>query len=421
MTAPDPLTLFGPRAKVAAAAGNGTSRGQVEGRQDADGDVRVNRIEAVELVPIRVPLERVYRGSYYRMRARCTIITRIYTSDGVVGEAYNADSDEEQPEILAIIRDELAPVLIGRDANSIESAWEAMLFCTFDQLRDRRLAMQAIACVDTALWDAFGKSVGQPLYRIWGGYRDRLPAIGIGGYYGHNDDQLREEAEFFRDQGFVGMKFKVGGLSPAEDARRVRVVRDYVGPDFTLMCDANQGYTTAQAIEFGRLVADVKLRWFEEPCRWYNDRRGMRDVRAITGIPVAAGQSEISRLGIRDLIVDGAIDVSNFDASWGGGPTEWRRVAGLAATFDVQMGHHEEAQLSSHLLAAIPHGTYVEAFSQARDPIWWQMVANRPPLTDGTLPLPQGPGLGWVLDDAFIERYRVDKAETAPALRVSAE
>src|SRR5260370_13709595 len=114
----------------------------------------MDKIESIEIGPVRIPLERLYRGSFYRMRARCTLITRIRTSDGIVGEAYNADSDEEQAEVLAIIRDELAPVLIGRDARNIEGAWEAMLFSTYDQLCDRRLPVRAIACSDTALWDA---------------------------------------------------------------------------------------------------------------------------------------------------------------------------------------------------------------------------------------------------------------------------
>jgi L-alanine-DL-glutamate epimerase-like enolase superfamily enzyme len=368
----------------------------------------MNTIEDIEVIPLHIPLERLYRGSYYRMRARCTIITRITTSEGLVGEAYNGDTDEEQAEVVRIIRDELAPVLIGRDAHNIEGAWQAMLFCTYDQLRDRRLPMQAMAAVDTALWDAFGKLTGQPLYRLWGGYRDAVPLIGIGGYYGHSDEELRDEVQFFLEQGFAGMKFKVGGMTPQEDARRLRVVRDFAGPDFVLMCDANQGYTTAQAIEFARLVADVRLRWFEEPCRWYNDRRGMRDVRAMTGIPVAAGQSEWSRLGVRDLIVDGAIDVCNFDASWGGGPTEWRRVAGIAAAFDVQMGHHEEPHLALHLLASISHGTFVECFSPQRDPMYWQLLANRPASHDGQLPLSDRPGLGWELDVDLVTRYRVD-------------
>src|SRR5260370_9103274 len=119
-----------------------------------------------------------------------------------------------------------------------------------------------------------------------------------------------------------------------------------------MMRDAEQGDTTREAIEYGKRVADIGLGWFDAPCPCANDRRGMKDVRAITGIPVAAGQSEYSRLGARDLIVDGAIDVCNFDASWGGGPTEWPRVAGLAATSASHMGHPEQAQLSFHLLTA---------------------------------------------------------------------
>ena len=368
----------------------------------------MSQIEAVETIPIRVPLERVYRGSYYQMQTRCTIITRIRTSDGIVGEAYNADSDDEQVEIVRIIENELTPALLGRDSRNLEGAWEAMLFCTYDQLRDRRLGMQAIACIDSALWDAFGKRVGQPLFRLWGGYRDALPVIGIGGYYGHDDDELRAEAKFFIEQGFSGMKFKVGARPPEEDERRVRVVRDFAGPDFVLICDANQGYTLREAIDFGKRVADLGLRWFEEPCRWYNDRRAMKDVRAITGIPVAAGQSEYSRLGVRELIADGAIDVCNFDASWGGGPTEWRRVAGVAAAFDVKMAHHEESQLSFHLLSSIPHGTYAECFAPQRDPIYWNMLANHPVANSRSFPLPQTPGLGWELDRAFIEKYRID-------------
>jgi len=368
----------------------------------------MSTIESIEITAVRVPLERLYRGSFYRMRSRCTLITRIRTSDGIVGEAYNGDTDDEQAQIVGIIRDEMTPLLIGRDSRNIEGAWEATLPPSYDQLRDRRLAMQATACIDSALWDAMGKRTGQPLYRLWGGYRDAVPAIGIGGYYGHDDDELREEVRFFIDQGFGGMKFKIGGTTPEEDARRLRVVRDFAGPAFILLCDANQGYTTAQAIEFCRLVPDVGLRWFEEPCRWYNDRRGMRDVRLITGIPVCAGQSELTRVGVRDLIVDGAIDVCNYDASWGGGPTEWRRVAAIALAFDVQMAHHEESQISLHMLASIPHGTYAECFSPQRDPIYWNMLANRPHCKDGLMPVPDRPGFGWELDEDFIAKYKVD-------------
>ncbi len=375
-------------------------------------------IESIETIPVRAPLPFTYQGSYYRMRNRCTIITRVRTSDGIVGEAYNADEDEPlQSEILAILREELIPRVIGLDAFATERVWEAMLPATFDQLRPRWYAMQAIACIDTAVWDAVGKALGQPLWRLWGGYRDRVPMIGIGGYYIPDDEaskgqEIEREIDFFRgEHGMVGMKFKVGARSPREDAARLRRARDHAGDDFLFVVDANQGYTVPEALDFLTAVRaeGIELRWFEEPTRWHADFRGLRDVRYRGNVNVAAGQSEISRVGMREMMAAGAIDVCNYDASWGGGPTEWRRIAALASSFDVQLGHHEEAQVAAHLLASQPHGTYVEAFSPARDPIFWQMLENRPALIDGNFPLSDRPGLGWVLDEGFIERYRVDR------------
>ncbi|BCB76773.1 enolase [Phytohabitans flavus] len=367
-------------------------------------------IEAIETIPLRVPLRHHYKGSYYSMRNRCTIITRIRTSDGVVGEAYNADTDEEQREVLGIIHDEIAARVVGLDVLQVEKVWQAMLPVTLDQLRDRAIPMQAIACVDSAVWDAVGKYAGQPLWRLWGGFRDRIPMIGIGGYYGSSAADLERELEFFKaEHGMVGMKFKIGAKPPAEDADRLRQARKIVGDDFLFVVDANQGYTVSEALEFLRLLGDdVRLRWFEEPTRWHADWRGLRDVRQRGNVNVAAGQSEISRVGMREIFVNGAVDVCNYDASWGGGPTEWRRVAALALAFEVELGHHEEGQIASHLLASVPNGTFVEAFSPTRDPIFWSLLANRPALVNGELPLPQAPGFGWELDEDFIRAHRVD-------------
>lgn len=363
-------------------------------------------ISRIETIPVRVPLGRVYRGSHYQMSHRSTVIARVHTDEGVVGEAYAGDEDGGLLDIEAIIHNEIAPVLVGEDAFAIERCWELARPATFDILRDRRLGLVACACVDSAIWDAVGKALGQPLWRLWGGYRSRIPMISIGGYY-DSPISVTEEVLQLRERGLHGMKFKVGGLDPDADARRFREARDAAGPDFVIAADGNQGYTVEQAIRFARLVEDLDLYWFEEPCQWHNDRRAMRDVRAVAGVRVCAGQSELSAGGCRDLMVEGAIDVCNFDASWSGGPTEWRRVAAMARAFDVRMGHHEEPQVSSHLLASIPHGTFAECFDPDRDPIWWNLIANRPPLDDGHIELPTGPGLGWELDWDYVDRYRV--------------
>ena len=248
-------------------------------------------------------------------------------------EVYNGDTDAEQAIIVDIIHDELAPRLIGRSATDPEGAWPAMEPSTNDILRDRGLALQAIACLDTAIWDVLARAVGLPLHRLWGSVTDSLPMSVIGGYYHLDAGETQRVVADYAER-FSGMKFKVGGRSPAEDAERVRLAREAAGPDFVDHGRCQPGLRVAPRPSTSRVAPSTSIiRWFEEPCRWINDRRWMRDVRNQTGLPVAAGQSEVTLGGLRDLIVEGAIDVSNFDASWAGGPTVWRRAAGLCAAF----------------------------------------------------------------------------------------
>lgn len=364
-------------------------------------------IAAIETTPLVVPLAQEYRGSYYGMRNRATIVTRVVTSDGVVGETYAADEDTTLLEIVGAIRDEITPKLIGQNIFAYERCWELSFPVTFDQLRDRRIGLVALASVDLAIWDAIGKALDRPLYQLWGGYRDRLPVNVTGGYYGRDLAGIREEVAEWRDMGFAGCKFKVGGRAPQEEVARITAVREEGGDDFVITIDANQGYTLAEALDLCARVRDLGIRWFEEPCIWSNDRRDMREVRSRGGIPICAGQSEYSPEGCRDLMEAHAIDVCNFDASWSGGYTNWRRLAAIAHSYSVDLGHHEEPHVAAHLLASQPRGTYVEVFHPDRDPIWWRMIVNRPQLVDGCIDLPSGSGFGWELDRDFIEHHRV--------------
>jgi D-galactarolactone cycloisomerase len=365
-------------------------------------------IRAIESIQLAVPLETKYSGSYYHMTSRAPIVTRVITNEGIVGEAYAGDEDRTLREIGAVITNELEPRLLGQDAFGFERCWQLGYPVTYDQLRDRRIGLVALACVDLAIWDAIGKALGRPLWQLWGGYRDTIPVNIIGGYYGADLGQIRNEVAEWLDMGYRGCKFKVGGLSPAEDAERVRVVRETAGSDFVITIDANQGYSLGDALDLCHRVADLEVRWFEEPCIWSNDKRDMREIRARGGIPVCAGQSEHSPGACRDLMEAGAIDVCNFDASWSGGYTNWRRMAALAHVYSVELAHHEEPQVAAHLLASQPNGTYLEVFHPDRDPIWWQLLANRPEVVDGVVRLSAAPGLGWQLDEAFIAQHRVD-------------
>src|SRR5213593_1430533 len=368
------------------------------------------RIHSIEAIAIDIPLRRNFGGSTYAVLKRSTVITRMRTEGGLVSEVYNGDNREHGLALVRLIREELAPRVRGLSILETERIWGQM-FALSHTSRDRKTLMEAIACVDCAVWDLVGKASGKSVCALLGGHRERLPIIAIGGYYmeGKTLADIGREMEAYRRAGMAGCKFKVGGLAPEEDARRVEAARKAAGSDFILAVDANRGWSVDDAIRFSRLVEPLDIRWFEEPCHWYDDAALMEHVRQATRIPVTAGQSEITSHGVRRLIDAGAVDLVNVDASECGGVTEWRRAAALCAIAGLSMAHHEESQISQHLLAAVPHGTYAECFADPeRDPVWQTMWANRPPIKDGMMEVAQGPGFGLVLDETMVRRYRAD-------------
>ncbi len=368
------------------------------------------KIERIETTAISVTLPRDFRGSVYSVPQKNCILTRIFTSDGVVGECVNGEgAGDIQLQQCRIIQQELAPMLLGQDPTRIEALWPLMWRATSRGGRDPRAAVRAVACLDSALWDVLGKVAGLPLWRLWGGAHEALPVICIGGQYqeGAGPEVYAEEMAALQAEGMAGCKFKVGGATPEHDAARTRAAREAAGEDFILCPDANRAWRRSEALDYARRAAPLGLRWFEEPVLWANDRRDMALLRGLTGIPICAGQSESTAEDCRDLIVDGAVDVCNLDASWGGGPTAWLRVAKLAACFGVEMAHHGEPILGAHLLGAVANATYVEVHHRERDPAFWRMAEGRGDIRDGLYHLPAGPGFGLSYDQGFVDHYKV--------------
>ncbi|MBI1877155.1 MAG: mandelate racemase/muconate lactonizing enzyme family protein [Chloroflexi bacterium] len=377
------------------------------------------KITQIEVIPLARNLEQAFVGGTYLITNRNTIVTRIYTDTGLVGEVFGGDEDKTQAEIVSLIRDHFEPLLVGEDPRDVERLWHKMFFCNVDlgnrglhtlDLHNRGILMQAISAVDMALWDLLGKIYNVPLYKLLGGYRDKVPIIGIGGYYKQDNEEqlLREEIQHYRELGLAGIKLKVGRVALEQDLMRLNIVRQAGGDDFIIICDANQGWTPTDAIEFCHKASPFGVRWIEEPVRWYDQLEGLRLVREGASIPVCAGQGEISGFGCRDLVTRGRVNVLNVDVTLTGGVTEWRRIADMAALFHVQMGHHEEPQVALHLLAAKPNTLYVEIFPDyTRDPMWFDLPVQQPPIHDGFMELPTGPGLGLELNEEVIAKYRV--------------
>ena len=370
------------------------------------------KIIKIETIPLRVKMERIATGSTLKLSHRCTILTRIHTDAGVIGECFNGNDDALQASVISMINEEMAPLLIGQSVASIEDIWSLTRKSTEPFLRDRRVALRAQSCIDSAVHDAIAKLVGLPINVLWGGAKKHIRVFALGGYYREKNDLegLAQEVEELKAFGIHGLKLKLGGKSPSEDATRAEVVRKAAGDDFILGCDANQGWTLQQALEFTKITKDLNLDWLEEPCKWDNDRAELPLVRSISGVPITAGQSELTRFGCRDLMQAKAIDICNFDGSWGGGPTEWRRVAMLANSFGVKVMQHLEPQFGLMMSAGVSNGFYGEVMLPWRDPFFYRLIANQPaqPFKDGIYTLPTEPGWGMIIDEDYLQSVRID-------------
>ena len=288
------------------------------------------KIEKVEAIAISIPLKKDFGGSTYHVTRRCTVITRIHAG-GLVSEVYNGDNRDHGSEIVRLIHDVLAPLVIGEDFFSTERIWEKMFALTHSS-GDKKTLLEAISCIDCALWDLVGKALGRSVRQLLGGYRTRLPIISIGGYYveGKTLADYGREMESTARPAWRAASSRSAGCRPRKTSSRAEAARKAAGDDFILVVDANRGWNVPDAVRFARLVEPLNIGWFEEPCHWHDDAAMMAQVRQGTRIPVTAGQCEITSQGVRRLVDRNAVDFVNFDVSEGGGITDWRRAAACA-------------------------------------------------------------------------------------------
>jgi L-alanine-DL-glutamate epimerase-like enolase superfamily enzyme len=268
---------------------------------------------------------------------------------------------------------------------------------------------RVISGIDIAIWDLVGKITGQPVYKLLGGFADRIDVYIAGGYYeeGKGLRELAQEMESNLELGARAVKMKIGGESTSVDVERVRTVREAIGPDIKLMVDANNAYRHHEAITIAKRMEEFDIYWFEEPCG-ADDYDGHARVVAATSIPIAAGENEYTRYGFRDLIQHRAASILQPDANILGGVTEFRKVADLAAAHDLAVSPHGSQDVHIHLVAAIPTGLILEFYRDTVDPMWDQKFKETLRLDgDGMLAPPDRPGFGIEPNCEALERYRI--------------
>jgi len=186
------------------------------------------------------------------------------------------------------------------------------------------------------------------------------------------------------------------------------VIRKAVGSEVALMLDANQGWNLPTAVRAAKLCAPYDIFWLEDPMPWYDERHTLQRLKAEVDIPIAAGETEYSPFGLRTMVAEGLVDYLIIDSTWAGGLTTWRKAAVMAELYQIPLAAHHDPQIHVHAVAASPTGFILESFADpTRDPLWFELFRERPPIIDGFMALPEAPGLGLELRDETLEKYGV--------------
>jgi L-alanine-DL-glutamate epimerase-like enolase superfamily enzyme len=284
-----------------------------------------------------------------------------------------------------LIERQLKPLVIGTDPARVRGTREALLG-EIEYHGSAGLAMFAIAAIDTALWDCLGKSLGVPCWRLWGAARDRVPAYAMVGWLNYDDDHFTRVCAQAIEQGFRGVKIKVGHPTLAEDVRRIELARRAIGGKPDLMVDANQSLTTAEAIRRGRAFEDLGVLWWEEPIP-ADDVDGYAQLAAALDIPIATGENLYTRHDFARFLRAGAVDIVQPDLRRAGGPTGLLEAGLLAHAFRRPYASHGGGPVQLNVMACLPNAIYLEAGLQRPD--------SPLKLVDGCALVPQGAGFGW--------------------------
>lgn len=361
-------------------------------------------------------LTHAYDGSVRNTRHAWTgksyLLISIETSDGIfgLGEAY-CSGEGAVHVVEAMIRNEIAPHVVGEDPRAIARIRQKLH--DGHVLNGRRESLApAVAGVDIALWDLFAKSCGQPLFRLLGGYSDRVDVYGSGGMYGPSitpDTLAVEMADAIRI-GLGGIKIKGAGDALAEDVRRVAAVREAIGPSRRLMVDAMFGPDVPAAIRLARALEPFELHFLEAPTL-ASDLAGWRAIRNSTSTPLAGPELESSTDLMRDFLAADAVHFLQFDISIAGGLSQGRELAALAHCFHRPITLHCSGSAvglaaAAHLAAAVPNCDSVE-FHLMHQLLHERLWSAGFRISEGTLVLPDRPGLGI---EACLDDLRTDKA-----------
>jgi L-alanine-DL-glutamate epimerase-like enolase superfamily enzyme len=339
------------------------------------------KISGHETYVVRVTYEETVRGTH--------VVLRLRTDEGIEGISYVSRIPVENLRLVTQMIDNRVEQLKGEDPLNTEAIYQRL----FRNVAG--LELRAASAIDVALWDIKGKALGQPVYRLMGGFRDRVPVSANWGIqWGASAEGLAKAREIV-GRGFAGLKFRVGGLSPEEARSQFHALRGEIGGEIKLIVDANQGWSFKQALVMGRAIAEYDPYWIEDPLvHW--DYAGLRQVRETLPSQITCGEVFTSLQQHRRLMEERSADIVMIDLDFG--LTGFLKVAHLAESHGLPVHNHLASEIMAHAIAAVPNGLILGFYP------WAQPLFKEPArIENGEYVLSDQPGLGLELDQAALK------------------
>ena len=368
-----------------------------------------------------------YSQQYYKKRT--SHIVEIETDEGISGWGECFGPGNIAFANKGIVEKVIQPMVLGMQALDRDVIWHKV----YNLMRDhgqKGMPLQALSGVDIALWDLAGKAANLPLYKMIGGaHRDKVEVYGYGMMLRPENinsliSRFKEESAEIKEMGFKALKMKVG-VGPKDDIKLIEAVRGGIGDNFRFMVDANHGYTTHDALYVGRAMEEFSPYWFEEPVA-PEDLDGYRELRAALKVNISGGEAEFNRWGWRKLLESRGLDIAQPEVCALGGISEYLRVLALCHSHFTPVVNHVwgsaiAVAVNLHLLAAMPplpgglfpwepmlefdttHNRFIDDLLTVSLDIKKQVKIN-----NGTVSLPNGPGLGVTPKRDFLDKFRID-------------
>lgn len=374
-----------------------------ESRYGADGPLRramndVARITSVSTKRVDLPLDIPVITPMHEIRSISCLLVTITTEDGTTGEGFAFCFGKERLLVIEAMVHALRPEIIGANALDPAALWDD-IFKSQNFFGYAGIAVIGMTPIDVACWDIVGKTQDKPLAAIFGHTRERIPAYASGGLFLYTPtDALEAEAQRLLGQGFKAMKLRLGDLPVSQNIERVEAVRSAIGSEIGLMVDVNQGLSVADALTLGRALERFDLIWYEEPVATW-DHHGHAELAANLNTPVASGETEYLRFGIRNMIERRSADILMPDLQRLGGFTDFLRSIEDIKSANLRYSPHLFTEHSLHLVTG---GCDIVEHMPWFAPLFREKLALD---ADGMIEIPKRPGIGFTFDYDVLDAH----------------